>query len=316
MPRGWRGAPEFPSASATRGMRAGLLLTQAVPVPGEEKFPLTNRIITWNCCAAPVGSARSAELPPIRLQIPGERARMPRNPAATRRFARPMHGAARSRRALPTARQSAGRPERFASLADRLISECGADVIFFGTPEEKEIVAQNSLEDEVARDFSGRRDFHARSRGAVFRCSVFIGNDSGAMHVAAAAGIPVIGIFGSTDPEGTAPVTQQFSLIREPVSCSPCFLRRCPVDHRCMTRISVDSVFQGRGASGSGEIENPSARGAVRMSESQTPAKRRVSGPRRHDLRGNGIRQSHRPLQIFPYRGCGYPPVEPARKFR
>jgi heptosyltransferase-2 len=74
-------------------------------------------------------------------------------------------------------------------------------------------------------------------------CSVFIGNDSGAMHVAAAAGLPVIGIFGSTDPEGTAPVTQQFTLIREAVSCSPCFLRRCPVDHRCMTRIRVDSVF-------------------------------------------------------------------------
>jgi heptosyltransferase-2 len=72
---------------------------------------------------------------------------------------------------------------------------------------------------------------------------VFIGNDSGAMHVAAAAGLPVIGIFGSTDPEGTAPVTEQFTLIREPVSCSPCFLRSCPVDHRCMTRVRVDSVI-------------------------------------------------------------------------
>ena len=83
-----------------------------------------------------------------------------------------------------------------------------------------------------------------RDLAALFSaCSIFIGNDSGAMHVAAAAGLPVIGIFGSTDPEGTAPVTQQFTLIREAVSCSPCFLRRCPVDHRCMTRISVDSVF-------------------------------------------------------------------------
>jgi len=63
------------------------------------------------------------------------------------------------------------------------------------------------------------------------------------MHVAAAAGLPVIGIFGSTDPEGTAPLTEQFTLIREAVSCSPCFLRRCPVDHRCMARITVDSVF-------------------------------------------------------------------------
>jgi heptosyltransferase-2 len=83
-----------------------------------------------------------------------------------------------------------------------------------------------------------------RDLAALFAsCSLFIGNDSGAMHAAAAAGLPVIGIFGSTDPEGTAPVTEQFTLIREAVSCSPCFLRQCPVDHRCMTRISVDSVF-------------------------------------------------------------------------
>jgi heptosyltransferase-2 len=83
-----------------------------------------------------------------------------------------------------------------------------------------------------------------RDLAALFSaCSIFIGNDSGAMHVAAAAGLPVIGIFGSTDPEGTAPVTPQFTLIREDVSCSPCFLRSCPVDHRCMTRIDVDSVF-------------------------------------------------------------------------
>ena len=83
-----------------------------------------------------------------------------------------------------------------------------------------------------------------RDLAALFAsCSVFIGNDSGAMHVAAAAGLPVIGIFGSTDPGGTAPVTEQFTLIREAVSCSPCFLRRCPVDHRCMDRITVNSVF-------------------------------------------------------------------------
>src|SRR6185312_3715286 len=76
---------------------------------------------------------------------------------------------------------------------------------------------------------------------AAFR--LFIGNDSGAMHVAGAVGLPVIGIFGPTDPAGTCPVTPQFTLIREPVSCSPCFLRRCPIDHRCMTRIEVNSVF-------------------------------------------------------------------------
>jgi heptosyltransferase-2 len=134
-------------------------------------------------------------------------------------------------------------PERFAQLADRLISECGADVVFFGTAGEKEIAA-HILSNMKLRAISLVGETSTRDLAALFACcSAFIGNDSGAMHVAAAAGLPVIGIFGSTDPQGTAPVTQQFTLIREAVSCSPCFLRRCPVDHRCMTRIAVDSVF-------------------------------------------------------------------------
>jgi heptosyltransferase-2 len=133
--------------------------------------------------------------------------------------------------------------ERFALLADRLISECDADVIFFGTGGEKEIAAR-ILSAMKSRAISLVGGTSMRDLAALFSaCSVFIGNDSGAMHVAAAAGLPAIGIFGSTDPEATAPVTQQFTLIQEKVSCSPCFLRRCPVDHRCMTRISVDSVF-------------------------------------------------------------------------
>jgi heptosyltransferase-2 len=133
--------------------------------------------------------------------------------------------------------------ERFACLADRLISECDADVIFFGTAGEKEIAAR-ILSAMKSRAISMVGETSMRDLAALLAaCSIFIGNDSGAMHVAAASGLPVIGIFGSTDPEGTAPVTTQFTLIREPVSCSPCFLRRCPVDHRCMTRIAVDSVF-------------------------------------------------------------------------
>lgn len=134
-------------------------------------------------------------------------------------------------------------PERFATLADCLISECAADVIFFGTPNEKEIAARIfSSMNSRAVSLVGQTSM--RELAALFSaCSVFIGNDSGAMHVAAAAGLPVIGIFGSTDPEGTSPVTEKFTLIREAASCSPCFLRRCPVDHRCMTRITVESVF-------------------------------------------------------------------------
>ena len=74
------------------------------------------------------------------------------------------------------------------------------------------------------------------------QCHLFIGNDSGAMHVAAAVGLPVVAVFGPTDPLGTAPVTPRCSIVQEKPYCSPCFLRRCPTDHRCMTRVTPDAV--------------------------------------------------------------------------
>jgi heptosyltransferase II len=182
------------------------------------------------------------EIPPIRLSIP-ESARIAAESLLRKSGAR--ENAWRCAIA-PGASYGAAKcwpPERFAQLADRLISECDADVIFFGTPAEKDIAAR-IRSTITSRVISLVGETSMRDLAALFSCcSAFIGNDSGAMHVAAAAGLPVIGIFGPTDPQGTAPVTGQFALVREAVSCSPCFLRRCPVDHRCMTRISVDSVF-------------------------------------------------------------------------
>jgi heptosyltransferase-2 len=74
------------------------------------------------------------------------------------------------------------------------------------------------------------------------RCQLFLGNDSGAMHVAAAVGLPVVAIFGPTDPHGTAPVTPRCTIVQQQPYCSPCFLRRCPTDHRCMTAVTVPMV--------------------------------------------------------------------------
>ena len=75
------------------------------------------------------------------------------------------------------------------------------------------------------------------------QCHLFIGNDSGAMHVAAAVGLPVVAVFGPTDPCGTAPVTPRCTIVQEKPYCSPCFLRRCPTDHRCMTAITPEKVL-------------------------------------------------------------------------
>jgi heptosyltransferase-2 len=62
------------------------------------------------------------------------------------------------------------------------------------------------------------------------------------MHLAAALGVPLVAIFGPTDWRETAPAAGRGRLVREPVRCSPCKLRECPVDHACMRRVTVERV--------------------------------------------------------------------------
>ena len=83
------------------------------------------------------------------------------------------------------------------------------------------------------------RDF----AGVLARCRSFVSNDSGAMHLAAALGVPVTAIFGPTDERATAPLGDHDVLLHQ-VFCRPCMLRDCPIDHRCMKRISVEDVYQ------------------------------------------------------------------------
>ena len=78
--------------------------------------------------------------------------------------------------------------------------------------------------------------------GVTARCAAFVSNDSGAMHVAAALGVPVTAIFGPTDERATAPAGGAEVIVRD-VFCRPCMLRDCPIDHRCMKRIDVESVL-------------------------------------------------------------------------
>lgn len=78
--------------------------------------------------------------------------------------------------------------------------------------------------------------------GVVARCAAFVSNDSGAMHVAAALGVPLTAIFGPTDERVTAPAGDADLIVRD-VFCRPCMLRECPIDHRCMKRIEVGAVL-------------------------------------------------------------------------
>lgn len=141
-------------------------------------------------------------------------------------------------------------PERFAEAADRLcrtIRESRGQqvsVVIVGGKEEeplgREIAARLSSRSLVLSGATTIRELMA----ALKRCEVLLTNDSGPMHVANALQVPVVSIFGSTDWRKTAPFGNPDGLVRQPVDCAPCMLLECPIDHRCMTRVTVDQVYE------------------------------------------------------------------------
>jgi heptosyltransferase-2 len=76
------------------------------------------------------------------------------------------------------------------------------------------------------------------------RCALLVTNDTGPMHIASALGVPVVAIFGPTDWRTTSPSGEDHALLRHPVDCAPCMLRECPIDHRCMTGVTAQQVYQ------------------------------------------------------------------------
>jgi heptosyltransferase-2 len=134
--------------------------------------------------------------------------------------------------------------ERFASLADRLIEEMYADVLLVGSTDEA-LVSQ-----EVARlmrhkpvMLTGETDL-AQLTAILSVADLLVTNDTGPAHIAAALGRPTLVIFGPTDPRTTRPFSASAEVVRRPPDCAPCMLRDCPIDHRCMTAISHEEVFE------------------------------------------------------------------------
>src|SRR5881628_432336 len=133
-------------------------------------------------------------------------------------------------------------PERFAEVADRAAAEHGGVVLIFGGQGEEEL--GGALAGKMTAPtlvLSGRTTVR-RLMALIKQCRLFITNDTGPMHIATAFGVPTVAIFGPTDPVTTSPFGSGHELVRHPVDCSPCLLRECPIDHRCMQGISVEMV--------------------------------------------------------------------------
>ncbi|MBI5748260.1 MAG: lipopolysaccharide heptosyltransferase II [Nitrospinae bacterium] len=134
-------------------------------------------------------------------------------------------------------------PERFAELADRIYSELKGEVILFGGSGDFNIEAEiKGRMQNKALSMVGKTTLKSLA-AMIKRCHLFITNDSGPMHIAAAVGTPIVAIFGSTDPSETSPLCDKYKIVKRPVDCSPCWKRECPTDHKCMELISVSDVM-------------------------------------------------------------------------
>jgi len=134
--------------------------------------------------------------------------------------------------------------DRFVRLLRKLRSELDANVILLGSEGDRkvsdEIVAASDL---TLLDLTGKTSI-ADAAAILSISDLLISNDMGLAHVAPAVGTKTIVIFGPTNPITTRPFSPLARVIRHEVECSPCMLRRCPIDHRCMIRIEPIQVFE------------------------------------------------------------------------
>lgn len=216
---------------ATEGR--GLLLTRRPPVP--DAIRGRSQVYYYRAMLAGIGLQVSAS-PDVSLRCPqawavrgreilGEGAWIGLNPGAT-------YGSAKQ-----------WLPDRYAAAADRLARERGAGVAILGS------AAERPLGEAIAGAMQARPRLLCGETsltdlvGVLSHLDLIVTNDSGPMHLASALGVPLVAIFGSTDWRETAPAGPGPSrLVREEVDCAPCMLRECPIDHRCMARVSVERV--------------------------------------------------------------------------
>jgi len=207
----------------------GLLLTRAVPVPAAGDIPRHQRFYYLELLRRAGLIDRLPDSDAIRLTRPDV-------------AVRPMVGVS------PGAAYGGAKrwlPERFAEAASRVAASHNAGIALFGSASERAVC------DQIATLLPGREvvNYAGRTTLAEFidlaaACEVFLTNDSGAMHIASALGVPTVAIFGATDHEATGPTGILARIVREPVECSPCLLRECPIDHRCMTRVGAARVAE------------------------------------------------------------------------
>ncbi|MBN1566532.1 MAG: lipopolysaccharide heptosyltransferase II [Acidobacteria bacterium] len=135
-------------------------------------------------------------------------------------------------------------PDRYAAVADALAGRFNARILLFGAQSDLRAAEEVAASMKQPRVILAGRTTLGQLMGLIRECTLLITNDSGPMHLAAALDVPQLAIFGSTSEVATGPLSRKAVVIKHPVECNPCFLRKCPADFRCMKEISVREVLE------------------------------------------------------------------------
>jgi heptosyltransferase II len=131
--------------------------------------------------------------------------------------------------------------ESYAKLNDRIQRELNANVVLIGDKSELDISREVIAKAEVKPILMTGKTSLNEATAVLSVSDLLVSNDTGPAHISAALGTKTIVIFGPTNPKTTHPIGSE--VVRKNVDCSPCMLRDCPIDHRCMTQISPDEIF-------------------------------------------------------------------------
>jgi heptosyltransferase II len=217
-----------PRRVAYRGHHRRWLLNQIIP-ERSRLGPVEHQVIHYLQIAREVGGL--SEPPAVRMFLPRGKS----------------NGATAKIGLCPGAEYGPAKrwlPERFAEVAVAISAQRPVQWILFGTSGDAEIGA--TIEASVGAHCINRIGETTMDEliAELSECALLLTNDTGTMHLATILGVPVVAVFGSTEPSLTGPLGSARHVIRHQVECSPCFLRECPIDFRCMKAVTVNEVAE------------------------------------------------------------------------
>ena len=209
-----------------RGGR-GLLLTHPIPAPGRNPARLHQRFYYLDLITA-IGGPSDASLPKLR-----------KDPTIVAGWRGLVLAICPGAEYGPAKRWPV---ENFVAVARHFIATRNAKIILLGALGDVPIAEEFVRHLPEVDNRVGKTSLDQFMSGLV-SARLVLCNDSGAMHVASALGVPTLAIFGSTEPQLTGPMGTRTRALRHHVPCSPCFLRECPIDFACMKSITPEMAI-------------------------------------------------------------------------